>query len=136
MPNLNSNFHNDVHYLDDTGAAGKSLTASFNSSKTYTGMPGLPVGGFALDRGTRYCIQAVWTGTASPVGTFTIQGSNDNVNWTTISNSSVAVNGAGNVMWRDNADYKFVRVVYTATSGGSTDTVLLTIRVSNRSVGG
>lgn len=77
-----------------------------------------------------YSIQLVFTGT--PVGTFKLQGSNDEgqinasgssqqytgvSNWTDIVDSSVSVSAAGNVMWNvENAGYLWVRVVYTRGS--------------------
>lgn len=132
MPQLNQGFVNDVHYLDDTGAAGKSMGATFTTSKAYTGTPGNPTGGFCLDKGIRFAVQAVWTGTTSPVGAFTLNGSNDNVNFTQLSNSSNAVSGAGSFIWTGTCDYKFISATYTRTSGGASDTVVFTIRVQTR----
>lgn len=86
-------------------------------------------------------IQANWTG--APVGTFTIQVSNDNVplaastgnpvgpdpaanvvNWSTYTGSAVTTTAmAGNWMWITQlAPYKWVRLSYTATSGTGTVT--------------
>lgn len=78
-----------------------------------------------------YSIQLVFTG--SPVGTLSLQCSNDpgfptgnspvvqssNVtNWTIITGSSQAISAAGNVVWNvENAGYTWVRVDYVATSG-------------------
>ena len=85
-----------------------------------------------------YAIQLFFTGT--PIGTFTLQASNDAgnlpngtgiqsnqvagiTNWTTIADSSVAINGAGDCMYNvRNAGYNWVRVVYTATSSTGTVT--------------
>lgn len=67
-------------------------------------------------------IQAVFTG--SPVGTFTIQSSNDQTNWDTISGSSVAISAAGSQSWNIcNIGYPYLRVVYTRTSGSGSLTV-------------
>ena len=84
-------------------------------------------------------IQASWTG--APVGTFTVQVSNDIVplapttsnpvgpdpaanviNWSTYTGSAVVTTGtAGNWMWITQlAPYKWVRLSYTATSGTGT----------------
>lgn len=77
-----------------------------------------------------WSIQAVWTG--APVGSFIIQISNDVcavepgdnpsanvVNWTTYTNSTVAVSGAGDFLWNSppNAGYRWVRLFYTKSSG-------------------
>lgn len=81
-----------------------------------------------------YAIQIVFTGT--PTGNFTLQSSCDtdtpanlinpnNMNWTTIANSSFTVTAAGNVEWNvDGAGYTWVRVVYTDTSGGTSTAVV------------
>lgn len=86
-------------------------------------------------------IQAMWTG--APVGTFTIEVSNDIVpikpivgnpvgpdpaanvvNWSTYTGSAVLTTGtSGNWMWITQlAPYKWVRLKYTATSGTGTVT--------------
>lgn len=82
---------------------------------------------FLLDQNYGYSIQLTWTGTS--VGTFTLQLSNDVgtdqfgagvTNWTTLANSSNAVSAAGTLAYNVNlAFYKWVRVVYTRTSGGT-----------------
>lgn len=118
--------------MDDSGAAGLSMGATVTTSKTYLGTPGKPTGGFCLDKGTRFCVQSVWTGSTSPVGTVALSGSNDNVTFTPISGSSQAVNGANSFIWTGFADYKFLQVVYTRTSGGASDTITSTIRLSTR----
>ena len=85
-----------------------------------------------LDQHYGFTIQLAWTGT--PVGNFTLEASNDNgsiepnntidnvTHWTTIANSSSAAGGAAsNLMYNVNlAFYRWVRVVYTATSGSGT----------------
>lgn len=73
-----------------------------------------------------FAMQAIWTG--SPVGTLAIQGSNDYVataadvvNWSTLSNTQVTVNGAGNFLWNaTEMGMYWVRLVYTFTSGSGT----------------
>lgn len=63
-----------------------------------------------------FSFQAVFTG--SPVGALTLESSNDNSTWTTITDSDVAVSGASNAMWNvTNAGYKYVRLHYARTSG-------------------
>lgn len=88
--------------------------------------------GIDLNQQYVYAIQAVWTG--SPVGTLKIQVSNDIVpdgvggdqasnvvNWTDYTNSSQSISGAGNFVWNVlEAGYRWVRLVYTKTSGSGT----------------
>ncbi len=90
-----------------------------------------------VDLNYRYgiAIQAVLTG--SPVGTLKLQGScdfgarnqpeaggNDQVvNWTDIADSTAVVSGAGTASWNfQGSFYKWIRLVYTATSGAGTIT--------------
>lgn len=77
-----------------------------------------------IQQAAGYAVQAVWSGT-SPVGTFTVEASNDNINFTSILNSPVAISGnTGSLMINvENAFYGFIRVVYTATSGSGSLTV-------------
>lgn len=90
-----------------------------------------------------YNIQVVFTGT--PTGTFKLQASSDNsatmtaggqvpyspTNWTDIANTSQAVSAAGNIMWNVMwANYNFVRVVYTDSSGGAS-TATITVSTMN-----
>lgn len=82
-----------------------------------------------------YAIQAIWTGGGTPVGTFKLQGSNDNgesgtttlgatqpTNWTDITTSSQAITGnSGSVLYdAASCGYRWVRLVYTRTSGTAT----------------
>lgn len=81
-----------------------------------------------------YSIQANWTSGTSPVGTFKLQGSNDAgdtgsgqgvsqpTNWTDITNSPQAISGTpGSLLYDVTAcGYRWVRLVYTATSGSAT----------------
>ena len=86
-----------------------------------------------------YAIQVVFTGT--PTGTFSLQGSNDEVlnkafnyqptNWTTLSNSSNAVSGPGSFIWNiQEPYYTWVKLVYTDGSGGAS-TAILTVSTFN-----
>jgi hypothetical protein len=70
-----------------------------------------------LDKTLGYSIQLVWTGT--PTGNFTLQGSQDNITFTTLTGSTVAAGGgAGSFIIKDSTPYyKYVQVAYTATSG-------------------
>ena len=83
-----------------------------------------------LDQIYGYSFQAVFTG--SPNGTFKIQCSNDDVNssssvvgWSDVGSSSQAISAAGDLFYNiDAAFYKWVRIVYTRSSGsGSCDVV-------------
>lgn len=79
---------------------------------------------------TFYSIQLVFTGT--PAGTFKLQGSNDVgnsddiTNWTDLNIASGALSAAGSYIFnQDNAGYRWVRVVWTASGAGTTP--LLTV---------
>jgi hypothetical protein len=95
--------------------------------------------GIEINQLYSWSIQAEWTG--SPVGTFTIQVSNDIVplapstsnpvgpdpaalvtNWSTYTGSAVVTGGSsGNWTWISGlAAYKWVRLSYTGTSGTGT----------------
>lgn len=77
-----------------------------------------------------YAIQGEITGT--PTGTFTLQSSVDSnfgnvhpVNWTTVDNSSQAVSASGNFTYNvHDAEYNWVRLVYTDGSGGASTATL------------
>jgi len=73
-----------------------------------------------------YSIQIVFTG--SPTGEFKLQGSLDDdgdpTNWTDITGSEESVTAAGDLLWNaQGVGYKYVRLVYTSTSGTGTMTV-------------
>lgn len=85
---------------------------------------------FLLKNDYGYTIQLTWTG--SVTGTFTVQASNDVgaeasdgtitgvTHWTTLSGSSNAITNAGTLMYNVNlAFYRWVRIVYTASTGGT-----------------
>lgn len=83
-----------------------------------------------LDQIYGLSISLVWTG--SPVGTLTLEASNDIVtagntqptNWDTITGSTLAITGADHVTYNINGSfYKYIRVKYTKTSGTGTITV-------------
>lgn len=80
-----------------------------------------------------YSIQVSWSAGTSPVGSFSLQGSNDSgdlgsgqgvtkpVNFTTITSSPQAVSGTpGSILYDVTAcSYRWVRLVYTAASGSA-----------------
>lgn len=95
--------------------------------------------GIDINQEFTWSIQAIWTGT--PIGTLTIQVSNDIVpvyssptnpvgnnpaqnvvNWTTYSNSQVPINGnSGNWTYvAQLSPYRWVRLVYTPSMGSGT----------------
>lgn len=74
-------------------------------------------------------VQAVWSAGSSPVGTVTLEGSLDGTNFTAISGVSISVSGnSGAIVGKPtatlNAD-RFVRAVYTRTSGSGTISVYI-----------
>lgn len=69
---------------------------------------------------------ATWTGFDSSVGTFDLEGSNDESNWAVISNAGVRISEtpSGVFAWEFiSFSFSFIRVVYTANtvSSGSFD---------------
>jgi hypothetical protein len=78
-----------------------------------------------LDGNTEYSIQAVYAGGSSPTGTLKLQVSNDNSTFTDLDGSSVAITATGDHLWSvTGANYGWVRLVYTRSSG----TITLTVR--------
>lgn len=77
-----------------------------------------------IQQAAGYSVQAVWSGT-SPVGTFEIQGSNDNTNFTTITSSPIAISGdTGSLLVNvEFAQYGYTRVKYNFSSGVGSLTV-------------
>lgn len=73
-----------------------------------------------------FCAQIVFTGTGLN-GTFKLQASNDNLNWSDIANTSQAVTaltGTSSALWNiDAAYYNYVRISWTNSSGTGTVTV-------------
>ena len=68
-----------------------------------------------------FSFSASWTATGSPVGDFTIEVSNDDSVWETVTDSTIAAGGgAGSHLWDiDNIRAKYVRLKYTSSSGGT-----------------
>lgn len=115
----------------------KANALEFKSKKVLSsGSMGATVSSNGIDIG-RYSsasFQAVWSGGGSPVGTFTLEVSNDDVqpsssgdeaanvtNWTTYGNSSIAISGDGDLGYNlDGIGYRWARVKYTRTSGTAT----------------
>lgn len=102
-----------MSFLNQKIAPAEDMSGSFNS-------PAVDIANLI-----GYSLQAVFTGT--PNGTFKLQASCDDleapVNWTDVGSSSVAITAAGSAIWNnDGAHYRWVRLVYTRSSGsGSCD---------------
>lgn len=80
--------------------------------------------GTPVENTNRICFQAVWTGT-SPVGTFDILASNDNITYTVISSQNVSGNSGSLMSNSSDFGYLYVQARYTYTSGTGTMTVTL-----------
>jgi hypothetical protein len=98
-------------------ATGFNLFSSVSMATNQTSIS-LPISKYS-----GYAIQAVWVG--SPVGTLKVNVSNDPgptvTNWTVLANSTATVNGAGDQFYNiSGANYTYVQLVYTASSGGGT----------------
>jgi hypothetical protein len=93
-----------------------SLGASVNSS-------GVDIGSSQMGS-----LQAVWAGGGSPVGTFTLEVSDDEVdavasvtNWSTYPGSSIAINSDGDLTYSiADIGYRWARLAYARTSGTAT----------------
>ena len=74
---------------------------------------------FTCDWKQAVSVQAVWTVTAASA-TVTLQLSNDNATWDNYQ-AGTAVTASGNVSWYlgPSKDAKYIRVLYTHTSGAS-----------------
>lgn len=102
--------------------AGGSMSVSFNSD---------PV---SLISVYAYSIQLTWASGSTPVGTFKLQGSLDSgdnglgqgyvapTHWTDITSSSQSISGTpGSIIYDvTECSYRWVRLVYTSTSGSAT----------------
>jgi len=86
------------------------MTASVNSDQIQVGDPGV-LGVF---------IRLAWTST--PVGTLTLEASNDGLLWTALDGISDATGGAaGAATWAISDMYfQYLRIVYTRTSSSGT----------------
>jgi len=80
-------------------------------------------------------IQAVWAGGGSPVGDFSIEVSNDEVdavgsvtNWTTYSGSVISITTDGDLFYNlANIGFRYIRLSYARTSGtGTLNAILIT----------
>ena len=80
----------------------------------------------------RVGLQLKWTGT--PTGTFSVQISNDNTNWIAMDlSSAVSATGSADDAFIDvESAAKYVRLVYTATSGSGT----LNVHITSKSISG
>jgi len=69
-----------------------------------------------------YSVYAKWTETtASLVGVIKVQISSDGTNWEDLNSSSQDISGSGSYLWDVGfADYFYIRVAYTRTSGTGT----------------
>lgn len=86
--------------------------------------------GIALNSTYAYSIQGIWSGGSAPVGTFKLQGSDDAgyaggaqpTNWSDVTSSSQAISGTPGKILYDvtECSYRWVRLVYTHTSGSAT----------------
>lgn len=100
------------------GAGANMATASTTSSSTnvqYTDNIGIVL---------------AWTG-STPIGTITVQGSNDNTNWATLDfGSAISITGdSGTDLLNINQfPCSYIRIVYTKSSGTGTITASMTTK--------
>ncbi len=92
------------------------LISAYNAGSTFQSVP-LDIGDLI-----NYSIQVAFS-SATLNGTLTLEGSLDKSTWVTLPSSSQAiVSGAAHVWSVQNAGYRYVRVVWTYTSGAGTIT--------------
>jgi hypothetical protein len=67
-----------------------------------------------------YAVQFIWNSTHSPIGTFQLLGSNDNINFTIITDSiaSVSQNSGSILINVETPAYQYVKAQYVPISGG------------------
>lgn len=80
-----------------------------------------------IERCEYVAIQFSWAGATSPVGTCTVEGSNDGTNWSTLTlSSTLSVSGAsGNNIADFTTGCALIRAVYTRTSGSGNSLTIL-----------
>lgn len=82
-------------------------------------------GAFDLGEGQGCSIHADFSG-STLAGTLKLQSSNDNTDWVDVASSSQAVTSAASHMWNvTSAQYRYIRPVWTASSGTGTLTCAL-----------
>lgn len=99
--------------FNEVVASAVSMGASFTTTRQ------------CLDQTTSFAFQIVWSAGATPIGTFGLEASNDDVNYVSIANSVLSVSGdTGNSLINVvDPGYLYVRGVYTRTSGDGTASV-------------
>jgi hypothetical protein len=75
-------------------------------------------------------VQGYWSGT-SPVGTLTLNGSNDGVVWTAMSSLSVSGNNGSDMFNYVQPNMAYIQIVYTPTSGSGSLNVRVNCKGSN-----
>lgn len=102
--------------IDDQAAVSGSMGASITSNK------------YDVQFWLSISIQIVWSAGTSPVGVVTIEGSNDGTNFETVGTLSYNLSGnsGAHLMADPDFEFRYVRAVYTRTSGTATmDQMLL-----------
>lgn len=112
----------------------KNLT--LYTGTTSTAVATLASSAFDLGDLTCYSIEVVFSGGATDlVGTLTLEASNDNTTFTTVTGSSQAITASAAHMWNVvGAGYRWVRVRWTFTSGTGNMQAYLSVK-ENRVVG-
>lgn len=75
-----------------------------------------------IDECTFYSVQVDWTAGSTPIGTCQLEGSNDNITFTVITDSILPVTGnsGSNLINTELQAYSWVRVSYFPASGSGT----------------
>jgi hypothetical protein len=103
----------DLSFVTDAGASSNSMTENLTSN--------------SIDIRTVYGCSLQFKYTGAPVGTMTVEATDDEIipavsqNWVTVLNSSVAVSGTGDHIYNiAGLNTGFIRLRYTFTSGTGT----------------
>src|SRR4029077_10198555 len=74
---------------------------------------------YNIDSIRSYCVQAFWSGSA-PVGSLSLNGSLDGINFVSVATLSVSGNTGSDMFNVEFPAYSYVQLVYTFTSGTGT----------------
>lgn len=105
-----------IHLFNDKVIDSQSMGADITSSSKN------------VQEAISYSVHCIWSAGSTPVGTLDLQGSNDDVNFTSVLESGpapISGNSGSLLINVEKHSYGYMRVVYTRTSGSGTMTTLV-----------